>query len=74
MLATVLYDMDHHPWKYKAIIEQDRRDSKIQFQAPPHTAVSAVSNQVEAESNFAKDIEEEQRFYPVFGPTLNIKF
>ena len=49
MLAAKLYKVESHPWEYKAILDQDRSDIKIEIQVISLVKISTAVTQVKVE-------------------------
>ena len=51
LLVAKLYNVEYHPWEYKTILDQERNDIKIEFQAYPPAEIRGLIKQVKAESD-----------------------
>ena len=55
--AAKLYNIEYHPWEYKAIMNQDWSDIKIRFQVIPSAKICVAVTQVKAESDDSDKIK-----------------
>ena len=66
--------LEYHPWEYKTILDQERNDIKVRFQAFPPAKTTAAINQIKVKSLDSEKCHQQQVVpQPSFGSRLNVK-